>query len=124
MANTDYLSKIFVAFAGQPLEELTSFRMNGESQLNKVVTIIKGISGFSSGAKQSSISLTAAIPIDGPEFEFWNEMKAETWIDVQVGVGSKDCAGTGKIQKTEISASTDKAAEISVDWEGRLERFE
>lgn len=124
MANTDYLSKLFVAFEGQPLEELTSFELNGEQNLQKIITIMSGLSGFSTGAPEANISLTAAVPIDGPEYDFWNTMRDESWVTIQVGVGKGDFASKGKIQKCRIQGATEKAVEISVDWTGRLERIE
>lgn len=124
MANTDYLSKLPIFVAGTALEEVQSVEVNKETNLQKIVTMLKGLAGFSSGAKEVNISVTCAVPIGGPEFDFWNTAEDEEWVDIQIGLADKDFCSTGKITKVSFQGATDKAVELRFDWVGKSGRLE
>lgn len=124
MAEANFLRIIQVAFGGQFLEDLTSFEINQEANPQKIVTILKGLAGKSDGPAEVNIRLTAAIPLGGPEYDFWNTCHAGSWETCQVGVGDGDYVGDGWFSRVGISASTDKAAEVSVEWTGKPGRIE
>lgn len=124
MADGNYLRILPVFIEGTALEQVTSIEVNHEANPLKIVTILNGLVGKSDGPKEVNISCSCAIPIGGPEWDFWNTCNDGTWVSIQVGCGDKDFVGSGWFTKVKISASSDKAAEVSFDWNGKAGKME
>lgn len=124
MADGNFTRRMPVFVDGTPLEYVTSLEVNGESNAQKIVTMLDGLIGFSDGPAEVNITIESAIPIGGPEYDYWNSWNDGGWHSLQIGVGSKDYVGDGRFLRVNFSASSDKSASVRAEWTGKPAKME
>lgn len=107
----EYLVRLPVFVNGVPLEEVTQIDVTFDSGRTEVYTQTKGLAGWAEGAKMVTISVTCAIPVEGPEFDSWGATNSGEIVTIQVGVGRGDYAQAGKVINTNLSGSVNNPTE-------------
>jgi hypothetical protein len=123
MALQDY-ANVSVLYNGNPLEEVTSCEMTTNSGQQRIDTLSKGLSGFTPGAGDVTISIGYAIPIGGPEDNFQQNCAVGAYATLQIGVGPANYVGTGKIMSVSESQSVGASMEGTFEWVGELKARE
>jgi hypothetical protein len=124
MDDTSYLKRLPIFIDGTALEKVTSLEINNEANAQKIITMLDGFVGKSDGPAEVNIKCESAIPIGGPEYDYWNACAEGSWHSVQVGCGDKDYVGDGFFNRVGVQASSDKAASVSFDWVGKVSKME
>jgi hypothetical protein len=115
----DY-AKLVVFYNGTYLEQITSIEMVTNSGNQRIDLLNEGLGGFSSGSGDVTITIGFVIPIGGQEADFQQDAASKAFVSLQIGVGSGDYVGTGKLESVSISQSVNAAAEGTFTWIGEL----
>lgn len=120
-----YLKRLPLFVDGQAIEEYNNLEVNGEANPIEITTVLKGLAGKSDGNSRVTVSCTSAMPIGGPEYDYWNAMiDGREDVTMQIGVGDGDFVSIGWFTSVRFSASTDKACEVQWEWTGPPGRIE
>jgi len=111
-----YLGRTSIFFNGTALEEFTSVDLALDTAQNEIVTVTKGLAGFSAGAQKTTIRITSAVPIGGTEIDFWDIAFRNENCTLQVGFGSKDFISTGRIMNVSLSLSANSPSAVDFDF--------
>lgn len=120
MANTQDYANLAVFYNSNPLIQVTSISLSGESGQQKVELLNEGLGGFTPGSGSTTIEINFVVPIGGTEDTFWNDMANGTFVTLQIPIGGVDYIGKGKIMSVKISQATNAATEGSFTWDGPL----
>jgi hypothetical protein len=82
------------------------------------VDVLKGMAGFTPGAKSVTISATSAVYQSGPEFDSFASGANDDVHEVQVPYGRKTIISEGWIQSGSIGQSTNASTETSFEFVG------
>ncbi len=97
----------------------SSIEVSLDSGAQKVTTL-EGLAGKTPGAGECNISGTCAVPIGGPEFDFFTACVEGGYHDAQVPFGVKSYIGTGWFQTAVISQSVNQSTEFKFTWIGQF----
>lgn len=114
----EYLVRLPVFINGVPLEEVTQVDVTLDSGRTEIYTQTKGLAGWSEGAKMVTLRVTSAIPVGGPEVDFWALANSGEVVTAQVGVGRGDYAQAGKIINCNFSGSVNNPTEVVFEFHG------
>ena len=120
MATAQDYANLGVLYNGNPLIQVTSIEIAGESGQQRVELLNEGLGGFTPGSGSTSLTINFVVPIGGTEDTFWNDMVNGTFVTLQVPIGNVDYIGKGKIMNVKISQSTNAVTEGSFTWDGPL----
>lgn len=115
----DY-AKLYVFYNGVYLEQITSAEKVTNSGNQRIDLLNEGLGGFSSGSGDVTITIGFVIPIGGTEADFEEDCALKKFVSMQIGQGSKDYVGTGKLESVSVSQSVNAAAEGTFTWIGEL----
>lgn len=121
MALQEY-AKLPVFMAQQALTQMTSVSVSWESNRQQVDLLNEGLGGFTEGSGVCTIEIGYAVPISGPERDFIADCVDGSFVDMQIGIGSKDYVGRGKVNTTAISQSVNAPVEGTLTWVGEFKK--
>ncbi len=116
---SEYSRPYTIAFLGSSLAEAETCEIQYTSNDKPVRTLQKGLSGFSNGAEECTVSFRNAIPLRGFEQDFADfTMKHRT---VQFTVREANVISTfeGRIMTTSSSSSVDSPNNLNVQFMGK-----
>ncbi len=120
MATAQDYANLGVLYNGNPLIQITSISLSGESGQQRVELLNEGLGGFTPGSGSTTVEVAIVVPIGGTEEPFWNHMVTGTFVTLQLPIGGEDYIGKGKIMSVKISQATNAVTEGSFTWEGPL----
>ena len=123
-SSAQYTQRFPVFFNGTALEEVSDITVTLDTGQTEVFTVTKGLAGFCAGAMKVTAHVSGAIPIGGPEIDFWNIAMRMENCTLQVGVGQADFMSTGRIMNVSFSGGTSNPASVEFDWTGPPGFFE
>lgn len=100
------------------LAEASKCTVTVVSNDQKVMTMKRGLAGFSDGPTESSISIESAIPRKGYEFDFVNAVNKKLTVRIVVKSGGKRHQFSGRFSQAEWSNSVDSPSMISAQFQG------
>lgn len=95
------------------LAEATSLSVSNNSGNTDVVTMKKGLAGFSKGAPGAEIQVSNAVPKAGMEADFVEKCVAGTFVKVTHLLAGKRYTYSGWIQDTSSEQGVDSTASMS-----------
>jgi sporulation protein YlmC with PRC-barrel domain len=104
--------------------KITNVTINTTSGQIVQETISEGLSGFSPGSGQTTISGTSIVGIGGLEFDWHSASAKGGYHSIQVVIGAKMYTGTGKFMDASTSQSVNAGTESSFNWTGVLKALE
>lgn len=87
---------------------------------NQVVETLEGLAGKTPGSGRVTITVTAAVPIGGPEVDFFTKCVDGAYDEMQVPFGAKSYIGTGWYDDVEIGQSANANTEVNFTWQGEF----
>lgn len=117
-------AQLRVFYNGRSLDWITSIEMSTESGQQPIDVLRYGLAGFTPAAGRVTISLGYAVPRGGTEEEFQETCAKGEYVTFQIGQGSKDYIGRGKIMNNRVGQSTGANTEGSLEWMGPLKPLE
>jgi hypothetical protein len=87
---------------------------------NQVVTTLEGLAGKTPGSGQVTITVTAAVPTGGTEYNAMKSVVKGDYHDMQVPFGVESYIGTGWFDECDIGQSVNASTEISFTWIGEF----
>jgi len=108
-------TKFSIFLGGVLLAEAQSCDINHTGGWQDIVTIEKGLSGFSPGAQMCTIKIDSAVPRAGVEFDFYAAMRDGTILDVIVFRAGKKMKTKGIVKDVSETGGADKASTYSVN---------
>lgn len=118
MALNDHL-RLSCLIAGTYQTEMSQITCNGQSGAQAVETLI-GLVGKTDGSKRLEITANFAVPIGGPEFDFWGTLSKGQYVDFQVEMGGKSLVSKGWLQEVTTGQSTNANTELTCHFIGEL----
>lgn len=100
------------------LAEANKCEVTITSNDQKVMTMKKGMAGFSDGPTETSISVESAIPRKGFESDFVTAVAQKKAIRITVKSGGKRITVNGRFTESRFSNSVDSPAMISGSFSG------
>ena len=88
----------------------------------QVVDTLEGLAGKTPGSGQCKITGTCAVPLGGPEFDFFTACQEGSYHSMQVPFGVKSYIGNGWFQTADIGQSTNQSTEFKFDWIGEFSK--
>lgn len=85
---------------------------------NIPVETMRGLSGFTPGAKVITIKCASAVRISGPEFDALDSGYEGTIHEIMFPYGTKSIVSEGQIMSGSISGSVNAATEFSFEFMG------
>lgn len=85
---------------------------------NVPVETMRGLSGFTPGAKVITIKVSSAVQVGGPEFDALQSAEAGTIHEVAFPYGGKTIVSEGQIQSGSVSGSVNSSTEFSFEFMG------
>lgn len=123
MAFGDF-GKLGCFYNGSFLEKIISIHHTGKSGIIRVDTLNEGLSGFTPGSGDATITVNFVMPVGGTEEDFYGDMKNERIVTLQVPMGGKAYIGNGKIETVEIGQSVNASVEGTFNWLGELSELQ
>ena len=115
---TDHLRlKLFVN--GDSKIETSSISVQYTSN-NQPVETLEGLAGKTPGAGRVTVTVTSAVPIGGPEFDYEGAVVRGDYVELQIPAGAKSYIGTGWFDEATVSQSVNANTEISFTWIGEF----
>lgn len=111
-------------FNGNYLREVTSLNLTTNSGNQRVDLLTEGLGGFTPGPGDVTIECGFAVPIGGPEEDFFSKTANGDFVTLQFNLGRKYYIGEGKIDTCNVGASTGANTEGSFTWIGELKPME
>lgn len=99
----------------------STIRVSLDSGAQEVDTL-EGLAGKTPGAGKCKITGTCAVPLGGPEFDFFTACQEGSYHQAQVPFGVKSYIGNGWFQTTEIGQSVNQSTEIQFEWTGEFSK--
>lgn len=96
-----------------------SISVSLDSGAQKVDTL-EGLAGKTPGSGEAKITGTCAVPLGGPEYDFFTSCVDGSYHSMQVPFGVKSYIGNGWFQTAEISQSTNASTDFKFDWIGEF----
>lgn len=121
MALQNFLS-LKVLVNGTYQLKVSSISVDGQSNAAAVETL-EGLLGKTDGASSVSVSLSAAVPTSGQEFNFWDTMADGEYLTVQIPVGDRSILVDGWVVSVSLSQSVSASTELQVTVQGKLEKL-
>lgn len=115
MSTPGKYTKFSTFLGGVLLAEAQSVDVNEQGGWQDIVTIEKGLAGFSPGTQMCTIKVDSAIPRAGMEFNYRKAMQEGTILDVVVFCGGEKLKTKGIIKDTSMTGGADKASTISLN---------
>lgn len=100
------------------LAEASKLTVTVTSNDQKVMTMKKGLAGFSDGPTESSITVESAIPRKGYEYDFVNAVNKKLAVRIVVKSGGKRHSFNGRFSQAEWSNSVDAPSLITGQFMG------
>lgn len=108
-------TKFSMFMRGQLLAEAQSCDITHTGGWQDIITIEKGLSGFSPGAQMATVKIDSAVPRAGVEFDFRQAMQDGEILDVVAYRGSKKMKTKGIIKDVSETGGADKASTMSIN---------
>lgn len=108
-------TKFSLFLRGQLLAEAQSCDINHTGGWQDIITIEKGLSGFSPGAQMCTIKIDSAVPRAGVEFDFRQAMQDGEILEVVCFRGSKKVKTKGIIKDVSETGGADKPSTMSIN---------
>lgn len=112
-----------IIYKNRSLAEATSITVADNSNNNSVVTMKKGVAGFSKGAHESEVTIENAVPRVGLEATFVEDVIAGEIITLVFISAGKRYTYEMWVESTEASQSTDSAAARNITCRGGAPRI-
>jgi hypothetical protein len=87
---------------------------------NNPVDTLEGLAGKTPGSGRVTITVTAAVHIGGPEFDYFGSSTRGDYVEMQVPFGAQSYIGTGWFDDVEIGQSTGANTEVNFTWTGEF----
>jgi hypothetical protein len=120
MAALQDYAQLAVIMDGNVLEQISSIHLSWNSGNQRVDLLNTGLSGFTPGSGDVTIEVGFMTPIGGLEDDFTGKLTNRDYVTMQVPIGGKDYIGKGKIDKCDISQSTNASVEGTFTWIGQI----
>lgn len=91
-------------------QSLTLDASGGKIAVN---TMSEGLVGGTDGTKTGTVSFTAAVPVSGPEADFFGMCQKGDYVTIQLPIGGKSFIGDGWFDTVSLSQSTDASTELN-----------
>lgn len=118
-ALNDHL-RLAVLIDGQLQTECSNIQINGQSGAQAVETL-RGLAGKTPGSKRLEFTGNYAVPLGGPEFDFWGSIDKGTYHEIQIPIGAKSIIAKGWFQEAGISQSVNANTEQTAHFIGQLQ---
>ena len=112
--------RLTVLIDGQYQTTASNIQVNGNSGAQAVETLA-GLAGKTPGSKRLEFTGNFAVPLGGPEFDFWSAVNKGTYHDIQIAIGAKSIVAKGWFQECGISQSTNANTEQTAHFIGNLQ---
>lgn len=99
----------------------SSVNLEFDSGAQRVDTL-EGLAGKTPGSGTVTITGNFAVPIGGPEHDFFTDCVEGAYVEMQVPFGAKSYIGTGWFQTAGISQSVNANTEGTFTWTGEFEK--
>jgi hypothetical protein len=96
---------------------LQNVTVNWDAQKQPVETM-RGLAGFTPGAKRITIQATSAVRTGGPEFDAFESASGDTQHEIQVPYGPKTIVSEGEIMSGSLSGSVNASTEHQFEFMG------
>lgn len=116
---TDYATG-YIMYAGAALTEASEVDFEEESNDKPVDTILKGRSGYSSGAEACKVTIKSAIPRAGYEVNFHQICRKHQTIQVRFRIAGVERTAEGRIMSVKSSYGVNGAAALDVTIDGKV----
>lgn len=113
--------RVTVLIDGVRQIKATNIQVNGQSGAQAVETL-DGLTGKTPGSKRVEMSITSAVPISGPEFDFATAVADGTYHEIQFPLGAKTIVAQGWFQDYSVQGSVNANTEISANFVGELKK--
>lgn len=120
MAEMQDYAGLDLFFNGVQLKQITSLELSMESGQQSVDLLNDDLGGFSPGAGRARINCGFVVPIGGMEEDFTEPLAEGQYIPMQIPIGNKTYAGTGKLITLSISKDAGATLAGTFEWEGQL----
>lgn len=118
MALEDHL-RLGIVLGGVWQVKPSSISVSFDSGAQRVDTL-EGLAGKTPGAGSVSISITAAVPAGGPEYDWLSACADGNYENIVVPFGAKAYTGNGWFQTAGGSQSVNANTETTCEWVGEL----
>lgn len=116
MAIERYITLV-VLVDGVTQVELQNVEVNADTK-NIPVETMRGLAGFTPGAKVITISATSAVRISGPEFDAIDSGFEGNVHEITVPYGTKSIVSEGQIMTSGLSGSVNSSTETKFEFMG------
>lgn len=84
------------------------------------VETMRGLAGFTPGAKRLTLQATSAIRLSGPEFDAYASAAGDVQHEIQFPYGTKTIVSEGEITGGSMSQSVNSSAQIQFEFTGTM----
>lgn len=123
MAEMQDYAGLDLFFNGAQLKQINSLELTLESGQTSIDLLNDDLGGFSPGAGRARITCGFVVPIGGMEEDFTAPLDNGEYVAMQVPIGNKTYAGTGKLITMSISKDAGAPLAGNFEWEGQLEKL-
>jgi hypothetical protein len=110
----------YIMYNGQALTEVSEVDFEEESNDKPVDTLVRGRSGYSSGAETCKVTLKSAIPRPGYEVNFHTLCRTHQTVQVRFRIAGVERTAEGRIMTAKSSTSVGSASSVDVTIDGKV----
>lgn len=123
MADSEQLiyPQAFIAMGNGDLMQVTDFTINLTNNAKQVHTLRRKGAGVTLGTEETTVSFNFKIDEDGPERNYWADVKRGTIRQLRAKGPNVSWTINGAYQSVDLSAPLDDAVQGSATFIGRME---
>jgi hypothetical protein len=118
MSTRDYAGPGVIYYNGSVLAEAQSIRVRFISNNNRVRTMKRGLAGRSRGPRETEVSVSNAVPQEGIERDYINDLLADRSVRLGFKVANRTVQSDGWTDGADWEAGTDTPQSFSFDFVG------
>jgi hypothetical protein len=115
-----YEGKGIIQLNGRTLAEATKISVTVKSQDSVVVTMLKGMTGFSDGAGMTEASIESAVPIKGYEADLVEAVRSKLTVKLVTLSGGRRHQTEGRITEAAWSNQSDSPTLLTGSFQGKM----
>lgn len=102
-----YSAPALILYNGQPVLQATRVDHTIDTGNKDVITMLLGRAGFTAGPLSATLSISNAVPADGPEFDWYAIAAAQVEIALDFKMGGRVVSMRGDIRSVKSSSQAE-----------------